>query len=290
MLNKNPKVSVCMITYNHENYIEEAILSVLSQTTTFDIELIIGNDCSTDETHSVIEKIINTHPEGVLIKYFNHQKNLGIAQNFHFVLKQAKGDYIAILEGDDYWLDTKKLQKQVDFLDQNEDYNLISNEVKEFEQHTNQFIQKPTLKNSYTVTYSDILEKSHTHTCTLLIRNRLPEVMPQLFFKEIGSDRSLCLLILGLQGKGLISNDITAVYRLHSKSITRIDGNTGTLKNLNNLLAHIRIAKDWNNYFGNNNNDVVKKVKEKRVKQMLILILKRKHFKYLYMVIKGIFY
>ena len=66
--------------------------------------------------------------------------------------------------------------------------------------------------------------------------------------------------------------------------------NTSTLKNLNNLLAHIRIAKDWNNYFGNKNNDVVRKVNTKRVRQMLNLILKRKHFKYLYLVIKGIFY
>jgi glycosyltransferase involved in cell wall biosynthesis len=122
MKSKNIKVSVVMITFNHENYIREAIEGVLMQETDFEMELIISNDCSTDATNIVIEDFLLNHPNAFKVKYFNQEKNLGMMPNFIFTLNQSKGNYIAICEGDDYWTDTYKLQKQVDFLEANPEY------------------------------------------------------------------------------------------------------------------------------------------------------------------------
>ncbi|MDO9260985.1 MAG: glycosyltransferase, partial [Flavobacteriaceae bacterium] len=110
-----PTVSVCMITYNHENYIQQAIEGVLMQTCNFEVELIIANDCATDKTDEVIQEIIKNHPNSSWIKYTNHSQNKGMMPNFIWAMQQCKGKYIALCEGDDYWTDPLKLQKQVEF-------------------------------------------------------------------------------------------------------------------------------------------------------------------------------
>ena len=80
------KVSVSMITYNHAKYIKQAIESILNQETNFDIELIISNDNSPDDTDAIVNEIIQTHPNGSKIKYFKHEKNIGMMKNFLFSL------------------------------------------------------------------------------------------------------------------------------------------------------------------------------------------------------------
>lgn len=117
-------ISVCMITYGHEAYIKEAIESVLMQETTFDFELILSNDSSPDKTDELVKEIISHHPRGNRIKYFKQEKNIGMTANFIYVLERALGKYVAYCEGDDYWIDSFKLQKQVDFLEAHPEYSL----------------------------------------------------------------------------------------------------------------------------------------------------------------------
>lgn len=112
-----PLVSVVMITYGHEAFIREAIEGVLMQETDFKIELIVSNDCSPDNTNEVVQEIIQNNPRSSLIRYIKHDKNLGMIPNFNFALNEAKGEFIALCEGDDYWTDPLKLQKQVDLLE-----------------------------------------------------------------------------------------------------------------------------------------------------------------------------
>lgn len=123
-----PMVSVCMLTYKHEKYIAEAIEGVLMQQADFDIELIITNDTSPDNTDEIVKNIINTHPRGNWIRYFSHKINKGFLPNFIFTLQECRGKYIAFCSGDDYWVDPLKLQKQVDFLEKNPDYGLVHND------------------------------------------------------------------------------------------------------------------------------------------------------------------
>jgi len=115
-------VSVVMITYAHEKFIKQAIEGVLMQTCDFEVELIIANDCSPDNTDTIVNDIIANHPKASWIHYTKHTPNKGMIPNFIWALNQAKGKYIALCEGDDYWIDPLKLQKQVDFLESNPDY------------------------------------------------------------------------------------------------------------------------------------------------------------------------
>ena len=119
---EKPTVSVCMVTYNHEKYIAQAIEGVMTQETNFKIELVIGEDSSTDRTRKICLEYKNKFPH--IIKLRLQEKNLGMMKNFYDSLSSCTGDYIAICEGDDYWTDPYKLQKQIDFLEENPEYGL----------------------------------------------------------------------------------------------------------------------------------------------------------------------
>jgi len=110
-MNTEIKVSVLMITYNHEKYIREAIDGVLMQKTDFPIELIIGEDCSTDNTREIVIEYTKKHPE--IVKPQLPNENRGMQNNFMGIYNAALGKFIALCEGDDYWTDPYKLQKQV---------------------------------------------------------------------------------------------------------------------------------------------------------------------------------
>ncbi|WP_301109834.1 glycosyltransferase [Sporosarcina sp.] len=110
-------VSINCITYNHEEYIADAIEGFLSQKTDFEYEILIGEDCSTDNTKRIVEQYIAKYPE--LIKLVTSEENVGAAKNADRILELSKGKYIAICEGDDYWTDPYKLQKQVGYLEKN---------------------------------------------------------------------------------------------------------------------------------------------------------------------------
>lgn len=109
-----PKVSVAMVTYNHERLIAQAIESVLMQDVDFPVELVIGEDCSTDRTRSIVEDYARRYPN--VIRALLPERNLGSQENSRVVVEACRGAYLALLEGDDFWTDPYKLAKQVRFL------------------------------------------------------------------------------------------------------------------------------------------------------------------------------
>jgi len=113
-MNERPTVSVVMLAYNHEAYIDEAIRGVLGQQCEFSIELVIGEDNSSDRTQAIIEDYVTRHPN--VIRLLTADTNVGMHANFERVIRAARGEFIAICEGDDYWTDRTKLQAQVAFL------------------------------------------------------------------------------------------------------------------------------------------------------------------------------
>lgn len=128
-------VSVLMITYNHENFIREAIEGVLMQKTDFPVELIIGEDCSTDSTRKICLEYKAKYPDK--IRLLLPEFNLGVMRNFIETMQAATGKYIALCEGDDYWTDQYKLQKQVDFLEANSDYSCCFHRYDILDEETN---------------------------------------------------------------------------------------------------------------------------------------------------------
>lgn len=116
---EKPLVSVRMITYNQEEYISEAIESVLKQKVSFPYELIIGEDASTDGTAAIVDSYQKKYPD--IIKVFHRPKNLGMKMNCRRTMQECYGKYVAVLAGDDYWNYEMKLQNQVEYLEQHED-------------------------------------------------------------------------------------------------------------------------------------------------------------------------
>jgi glycosyltransferase involved in cell wall biosynthesis len=124
---ETPLVSITCITYNHEKYIAQAIESFLMQRTNFPYEIIVGEDCSTDGTRQVVQDYCRRYPD--IVKLVTSECNVGARRNGIRIRNEARGKYIAICEGDDYWTDPLKLQKQVDFLEANPDYVLCYHNV-----------------------------------------------------------------------------------------------------------------------------------------------------------------
>lgn len=139
MISFKPLVSVVTITHNHEKYIKDTIHGIINQKCNFDIEFIISNDKSSDRTNETIQKTLDEIglKKNINIRYFNHKKNKGVLDNFIWSLRQAKGKYIAYCEGDDYWTDPYKLQKQVDFLEANLGFGLSFTDCSILYEHSN---------------------------------------------------------------------------------------------------------------------------------------------------------
>lgn len=116
----NKKVSIVVATYNQEKYIRKTLESIVSQKTNFEFEAIVGDDCSTDGNAEIIKEFAEKYPE-IIIPVIR-ESNLGMERNTLDIMMRAQGEYIAFIEGDDYWLDENKLQKQADFLDTHPDY------------------------------------------------------------------------------------------------------------------------------------------------------------------------
>ena len=114
MQKKRLKISVCIVTFNHSEYIQDCLASVVGQQVNADIEILVGDDFSTDNTREIISCFAHQYPK--LITPIFHQKNIGGSHNYQYLINQAKGDFIAHLDGDDFWL-PGKLATQMAFLD-----------------------------------------------------------------------------------------------------------------------------------------------------------------------------
>jgi glycosyltransferase involved in cell wall biosynthesis len=214
-------VSVVMVTYKHEKFIKDAILGVIEQICDFDLELIVSDDFSPDETPNIVNQLLATHPMESRVKYTRHSKNKGMLNNFLWALKQCKGKYIALCDGDDYWSDVHKLQKQVDFLEKNSNCVGIFHAADWLNESTGELIKnkyKPEyIKEQYTL--EDILseEGNPIPTCSIVYRNENHK-LPDWFYKTPYVDFTLHLMNLKKGNYGFI-NQSMAVYREHGRGV-----------------------------------------------------------------------
>jgi len=121
------KVSIAVTSYNHEKYIKQCLESILTQKGDFKMEIILGDDCSTDSTGQILEEYQKKHPE--IIKKLQNEKNLGVTKNLKRSLDACTGDYIAICEGDDYWTSDEKVQRQIQLLKNHPEYSMCFSAV-----------------------------------------------------------------------------------------------------------------------------------------------------------------
>lgn len=271
-----PLVSVCMITYNHKDYIEEAINGVLNQIFDFKIEIVISNDGSTDSTHKIISQYLK-NSDNITFKYFNQIDNLGMIENFVFALKACRGKYISFCEGDDYWTDPLKLQKQIEFLETHPNYKVVTGPARQYKQEQNIFKDPKEIKD-YSFSYKDLIVRNHCVTCNTTIRNFIISAPKFELFHGMGTDSQIWIRALGKNGKGKYIGQTTAVYRKHEGGVS-----TQTHRSADTFEKKIAAAKRkinkaifWNNYYDGEAELSVFKVKKRMYEYMFKLALKNK--------------
>jgi len=215
-------VSVCCITYNHEKYIAQAIEGFLLQKTDFQIEILIGEDFSTDNTRQIIQTYQNKHPN--LIKILSGEKNAGAAKNLVNVLNNAKGKYLAFCDGDDYWTDGYKLQKQVDFLRNNQNFVACSHYSRVIDEMDKTCYVASNLV-PFEYTFHDLLmgRKEETRTASLLFRatKEFQNFGANHWYDNVSAvDNFLKLYITSTSGRKLyVMPEIMSCYRIHQDGI-----------------------------------------------------------------------
>lgn len=245
------KVSVAMVTYNHEKYISEAIESVLMQEADFDFELIISDDFSKDNTRGILLNYQNKYPEK--IRLILNNENIGAQINFANLIQSCDGEYIAILDGDDYWIDKKKLQHQVDYLDKNMDCVICWTKAK-IKSEDNEFAPYISHNSDYYMRKHSIEELIYCNyfiTATVVFRNNLFGVIPKWFYELPMGDYPLNLLN-AYHGKIGYVDGVTAVYRVHKNGIWSTYRKKLEVRNIKKYIEmYLNINKEFNYEFIN---------------------------------------
>lgn len=215
---ENPLVSIMCITYNHAPYIEQALEGYLMQKTNFSFEILISDDASTDGTTEIIKKYEKLYPN--LIKPIYHTENQyskGPNVAITYYLPEAKGKYIAASEGDDFWTDPNKLQKQVDFMEAHKEYSLCfhnADVISEVEEERNMYSHLETRDYSG----YEIFKKWTIPTCSVLFRNVLN--FPIETFKDVCFGDIFLFLNLAEIGKLYCLNEKMGCYRRNDGGVS----------------------------------------------------------------------
>jgi len=203
---KRPMVSIITLAYQHENFISNSLDGMLMQQTDFDFEILIGEDESSDKTREICIEYTKKRPDKIRLFLHSRENNVEVYGkptayfNFQYLIYEAKGKYLAICEGDDFWTDPLKLQKQVDFLENNQDYGLIYSDINIVDEFGND--SDTPLISGYKKRYNrikdtyqsgnifwNILEKNKINTLTVCVRKKLIiDYLANFQFEEFSYD------------------------------------------------------------------------------------------------------
>ncbi len=223
-------------TYNRADYISKSIHSVLNQTFK-NFEVIIVDDCSTDDTKQIIGAF-NDHR----IKYFFNEDNLGITRSRNRALQLSSGEYIAVLDSDDYWTDDTKLEKQIGFLENNLDFALVGTQSKIIDERDNEVGEIVSELEDAKIRNRILLKNQFTHSSVLYRKDALLNGYNQSLF--IWEDY-FAWLEIGKRFKFANLPIFATAYRKHSSNISRNKKIRGTLT-MQKILNYFR--KDYPHY------------------------------------------
>jgi len=234
-LTENPKVSICLITYNHSPYLETCLKNIVEQKVDFEFEVILGEDHSTDDTARIVKKYANAYPK--LIKAFIRPENAGPKTNFLHCFLQCKGEYIVFIEGDDYWTNLFKLQKQVDFLDQNPSASACFHNAEilfeDGSNKPNQIINTPNqAKWTYTKDFFKEKETWFMATASVMMRRKFVNPLPNWFVDCKSGDIPMYVILSENGPIGYLAETMS-IYRknLGGQSFTDRNTSKAFLKN-----------------------------------------------------------
>lgn len=267
-----PLISVSVMAYQHRDYIAQCLDGILSQQTEYPYEIIIGEDESTDGTREICMEYARHHPDKIRLflrdrntsHVYDEQGNFITRLNARFIRKAARGRYIAVCEGDDYWTDPKKLQKQVSFLEENKDYSLAVGGYIHYSEKNNKrreivrIVKQPDREFGYTFTNEEAGRTWITKALTIVCRIEAikpVEVKGYRFTKDV----HIVYHVLK-HGKGFYFTEVFGVYRTHSGGVF------SSLSDQNKAVTKYRVNKE---IYLLNGDEAARKMYWRGIKSML---------------------
>lgn len=279
-------VSVVVITYNQEKFIKKAIDSILEQETSFEVEIIIGDDNSTDLTREILKRYEEMNGR---IRVIYRDENIGAIPNFIETFKEASGRYIALCEGDDYWLEPTKLQQQIDFLENNSTHSLVFHPVSVvFDDSKDESYTYPAEKSDFTV--ENLLRSNFIQTNSVVYRSLGKKVYRRLVSNLMPGDWYLHVFHAKYGEIGFIDK-IMSVYRRHKDGLWRQDTEDYLDKIwINHGLGHLSLYEEMIKIYGNKKpySDIIwgnitslfnisKRIDERKGERLVDNLTKNKH-------------
>lgn len=233
------KISACIITYNQQEYIGQCLEGAVNQVLDCNYEIVIGDDCSTDDTFKICQQYAKKYPGK--IRLLSREKNLGMARNWENVIGECQGEYIAICEGDDYWTDNHKLQKQINFLDQNQECSFCFHKA----------LRVDANDESQTKIYPEGLKKTILNVKEFFAIPTIPTAsvvfrsgttIPPFYHSHV--DMPLYSMLI-TKGKAGFINEQMSFYRLHSEGISNKYSETWYLER---RIGELEVEKEYNGF------------------------------------------
>lgn len=209
------RLAVLLITYNHEAFVAQALESVLMQKTDAPFDIVVADDCSTDDTLQVVRRVAQDNPN-VRFVYLESEGNLGITRNYQRAFAAVRSEYVAVIEGDDYWVDTHKLQSQMDFLDRHREFGLCSVNYYVFEEDACRFTPRvPAGEGHLAIGARELIADNLVgNFSTCMYRTQVLRALPEEIFQIRSYDWAINICIAKLCQIGFIRTPMS-VYRIH---------------------------------------------------------------------------
>jgi len=244
-MTETPSVTIVCTAFNHSPFIRQCLDGFIMQKTSFPVEVLIHDDASTDDTADIIREYELKYPNIIKPIYQTENqfsKNISIFKTF--ILPKLNFKYIAICEGDDYWIDEYKLQKQVDFLEKNTDYSICFHEVKTYSEEKKEFINNIIINIPDESDIKTLAKKNYINTPSVMYRNNHKTLEDYNNFPKLLIGDYIRHMLFANTGKIKKLNDIMAIYRLHKDGIwqmkTREFKISNWLKILSVLICYFR--------------------------------------------------
>ena len=237
------RVNIILITYNHAAYIRQTLESILMQEVSDDVEIIVADDCSTDNTMS----IINEYEDKTKFSftYLQHTQNLGYVKNYQAAFLACSGDYIAIMEGDDYWISPNHLQNHIDHLEKYPNASMSYNRhLRLFVDQGREEIFEWTDEKDYEEVATQQLALGNrigNLSCCMLRGKYVKEIDPKLFDMEIAD--WMLGMYMGQSGNLLYLKEVTSAYRIHD------NGQWSKMDERSQCIRIIELINEYDRYF-----------------------------------------
>lgn len=271
-----PDISIALIAYNHEKFIKDTFHGIAMQEFSGTIEVIIGDDCSLDRTRELATEFAAQHPN---VKLLFHAKNGGMVHNWTTTIDACTGRYIALCEGDDYWTDPCKLQRQFDLMEQHPEHSMCWHPVDVMEEGVQ--LPYPYAEGKEIADINDIIQSHFIPTCSLVFRNGL--VHWPHWIKEVKAMDLILESMLATYGTAVRIDMNMGTYRQHPAGISKMDINKSS------VLFSLSTLKKFNNWSNRNFDEVVRQkivettrfhLKRNDLKSLRYLILRLQLFAY----------